>query len=74
MLNQIKTIFADEMDYSSSANLRKNTVLEDLQLDEMDMSNIFIAIEDAFGVEFSEDVLESIETLGDIASYIEENV
>lgn len=74
MLNQIKAIFADEMDYSSSANLKKNTVIEELQLDEMDLGNIYIALEDAFGLELSEDVVLSLETIGDIAAYIEENM
>ena len=47
------------------------TKLSDLDIDSIDMLDFIMLIEEKFEIEFEEDELDEIETLGDIAELIE---
>ena len=47
------------------------TKLSDLNIDSIDMLDFIMLIEDKYEIEFEEDELDEIETLGDIAELIE---
>lgn len=48
-----------------------NTQLSDLDIDSIDMLDFIMVVEDKYDIEFEEDELDEIETLGDIAELIE---
>lgn len=48
-----------------------NTQLSDLDIDSIDMLDFIMIVEDKYDIEFEEDELDEIETLGDIAELIE---
>ena len=53
------------------ADMNMNTSLGDLDIDSIDMLDFIMLIEDKYDIEFAEDELDEIETLGDIAELIE---
>ena len=46
---------------------------EDFDADSLDMVDLIMDVEDEFGVEFSEDDIHKLITVGDVAEYIEAN-
>lgn len=57
-----------DIDFS---NVDMNTKLADLDIDSIDMLDFIMVVEDKYDIEFDEDELDEIETLGDIAELIE---
>lgn len=57
-----------DIDFSE---LEMSTRLADLDIDSIDMLDFIMIIEDKYDIEFDEDELDEIETLGDIAELIE---
>ncbi|MBR4035364.1 MAG: acyl carrier protein [Oscillospiraceae bacterium] len=47
---------------------------EDFDADSLDMVDIIMDIEDAFGVEVPDEVLDKLVTVKDVVDYIEENM
>ena len=57
-----------EMDFSE---IDMSTKLADLDIDSIDMLDFIMLIEEKYDIEFSEDELDEIESLEDMASLIE---
>lgn len=57
-----------DIDFSE---MEMSTQLSDLDIDSIDMLDFIMLIEEKFEIEFEEDELDEIETLGDIAELIE---
>lgn len=57
-----------DIDFSE---MEMSTKLSDLDIDSIDMLDFIMLIEEKFEIEFEEDELDEIETLGDIAELIE---
>ena len=57
-----------EIDFSE---MELSTKLADLDIDSIDLLDLIMIIEDKYEIEFEEDELDEIETLGDIAELIE---
>ena len=60
----------DNLDIDFS-DMDTSTKLSDLDIDSIDMLDFIMVIEDKYNIEFEEDELDEIETLGDIAELIE---
>ena len=48
-------------------------IVEDLEADSLDVVDLVMSMEDAFGVEVPDEAIESFKTVGDVVRYIEEN-
>lgn len=46
--------------------------IDDLNADSIEIVEFIMSLEDEFGIEIDEDVVESIATIGDVIEYIEE--
>jgi len=57
-----------DIDFSE---MEMTTKLSDLDIDSIDMLDFIMLIEEKFEIEFEEDELDEIQTLGDIAELIE---
>jgi acyl carrier protein len=49
------------------------SIIEDFDADSLDLIDLAMTLEDAFGMEVPDEELESIKTVGDIVKLIEEN-
>ena len=48
-------------------------IVEDLEADSLDVVDLVMSMEDEFGVEVPDEVIENFKTVGDVVRYIEEN-
>lgn len=60
----------DNLDIDFS-EVEMGTKLADLDIDSIDMLDFIMVVEDKYDIEFDEDELDEIQTLGDIAELIE---
>lgn len=72
-LDTVKLIFAQR--YNASADeLSADSVIVDICNDSLEVLELLMYIEEEFGVEVPDDVAQDLKTLGDIASFMDENI
>lgn len=72
-LDTVKLIFAQR--YNASADeLSAESVIVDICNDSLEVLELLMYIEEEFGVEVPDDVAQDLKTLGDIASFMDENI
>lgn len=74
MYDNIIEIVKDQAGLDKDFVVNETTNLnEDLNIDSLDKISIITTIEDEFGIEFDEEALEGMETVGDMMKYIKNN-
>ena len=74
VLEKIKEILAEQFDVDDISTLTENTnIQDDLGADSLDVVEVLMSIEDEFKVEIPDEEIENIKTIGELASYIENN-
>ena len=71
VFDQVKTIIADTLNRDESEITLTSSVTEDFGADSLEMVELAIALEDAFGVTIAEEDYASLQTVGDIVAYLE---
>ena len=59
--------YVDESEITPETNLFK-----DLDADSLDLADLLASVEDEFGIEATDEVIETIKTVEDIVSYIDD--
>ncbi|MBR3620361.1 MAG: acyl carrier protein [Clostridia bacterium] len=70
VLEKIIDIISEQLEIDKSVIKESSTIEEDLGAGSLDMIDLAMSIEDEFGIELSDDVLEDISTVGDLAKYV----
>lgn len=73
MLNKIISYLAQQLDISAE-DLDANTTFESLNLDSLDMAEMIIDMEEEVGVDFEIDGEIRLETIGELADFIEDKL
>ena len=73
MLDKIISYLAQQLDVSAD-DLDANTTFESLNLDSLDMAEMIIDMEEEVGVDFEIDGEVRLETIGELAEYIEDKL
>ncbi len=73
MLEKIISYLAQQLDVSAD-DLDANTTFESLNLDSLDMAEMIIDMEEEVGVDFEIDGEVRLETIGELAEYIEDKL
>ncbi len=73
VFEKIKEIIIDELGIDESKITMDARFREDLGADSLDAVEIIMQIEEEFGVEINEEVIQDMKVIGDIVKYIEEN-
>jgi acyl carrier protein len=73
MLNKIISYLSQQLDISP-ADLDADTTFESLNLDSLDMAEMIIDMEEEVGVDFEIDGEVRLETIGELAEYIEDKL
>lgn len=73
VFEKIKEIIIDELGIDESKVTMDARFKEDLGADSLDAVEIIMQVEEEFGVEITEDVIQNMSVIGDIVKYIEEN-
>ena len=73
VFEKIKEIIIDELGIDESKVTMDARFREDLGADSLDAVEIIMQIEEEFGVEINEEVIQDMKVIGDIVKYIDEN-
>ncbi len=73
VFEKIKSILSEQFDIEDQDSITMETNLfEDLDADSLDLADLLATVEDEFDIEASDDVIGSINTVGDVVNYISE--
>ena len=70
---KVITIIAERLSQDKDSVTDNSNVIADLGADSLDIAEIMMDLEDAFGIKVEEDT-DGLNTIGDIVKYIEEQV
>ncbi len=73
MLNKIISYLSQQLDIPAD-ELNANTTFESLNLDSLDMAEMIVDMEEDVGVDFEIEGEVRLETLGELADYIEDKL
>ena len=65
-------IIKEQLFLNENAELTESTHFTDLAADSLDVVEIVMSIEDEFGIEISDEAVESVRTVGDVVKVISE--
>lgn len=74
VFEKIKAILADQLDIEEESITEDSLLVEDLGADSLDAIDIVMSVEDEFGIEVPDEIIEKIESVKDIVSFVENNV
>lgn len=68
---KVRKLIADELSIDEAKITLESRLSEDLGADSLDAVELIMALEDEFGVEVSDEIAQSIRTVGDIVNILE---
>ena len=71
MFEEIKKILSDELGIDEDTITLDSKIVDDLGADSLDVVELIMALEDAYGIEVSDDKAQKLHTVNDIIKYIE---
>ncbi len=72
ILEKLKALIAEQLGINENSISKETNFEEDLGVDSLDIVELSMALEDAFGIgEMSEEELASIKTVGDLVGYLQ---
>ena len=74
VFEKIKKIISEQLEVDQSIISEGSSITGDLGADSLDLVDLAMSIEDEFDIELSDEALEKIKTVGDLASYIEDSI
>ena len=74
VFEKLKEILAEQLDVDANSITQDSMLIEDLGADSLDAIDIVMSIEDEFKIEVPDEIIEKIETVGDMLNYIENNI
>ena len=70
---RLQSIVAEQLGVETEQVVRDAEFVADLNADSLDMVELVMSLEEEFGIEISDEDVESIRTVGDAVDYIEEH-
>ena len=74
IFEKIKGIIVEQLQVSDTAITEEASFIDDLGADSLDLVELIMALEEEFGIEIPDADAEKVVTVGDVVSYIKENV
>jgi acyl carrier protein len=72
-LSRVKKIIAEQLGVDESEVVPTASFVEDLNADSLDLVELIMSLEEAFGMEISDEEAENIKTVQDAVEYINEH-
>jgi len=70
IFDKVKALVVEQLGVEES-KVTMDATFEDLEADSLDVVELIMALEEAFGVDIPDEDAEKVRTVGDIVSYIE---
>lgn len=74
VLDKMKDILVEQLECNPEDITMESLLVDDLGADSLDAIDIVMSVEDTFKVEVPDEIIEKIETVGDIVNYIENHI
>ncbi len=74
IFEKIKEIIVDQLGVEEEMITMDTNMMKDLEADSLDAVEIILGVEDEFEIEIPDDVAEKFETVGDLVSYVDDNM
>ena len=74
IFEKIKNIIIEQLQVSETAVTEEASFIDDLGADSLDLVELIMALEEEFGIEIPDGDAEKVVTVGDVVSYIKDNV
>ena len=74
VLDKMKDILVEQLECDPEDITMESLLVDDLGSDSLDAIDIVMSVEDTFKVEVPDEIIEKIETVGDIVNYIEDHI
>ena len=74
VLDKMKDILVEQLQSNPEDITMESLLVDDLGADSLDAIDIVMSVEDTFKVEVPDEIIEKIETVGDIVNYIEDHI
>lgn len=73
VFEKVRSILAAQFDVEEDTISLTTNIIDDLGADSLDAVDMLMSLEDEFDVEIPDEEVESIRTVGDLVTYIEEH-
>ncbi len=73
VFEKVRSILAAQFDVEEDTISLTTNIIDDLGADSLDAVDMLMSLEDEFDVEIPDEEIESIHTVGDLVTYIEEH-
>lgn len=74
IFDKVVEILCDQLGLDENDITMSSDVMEDLGADSLDVVTLIMSFEDEYGISISDDEAQNFRTVGDIVSYIENNI
>ena len=74
VLDKMMDILVEQLECNPEDITMESLLVDDLGADSLDAIDIVMSVEDTFKVEVPDEIIEKIETVGDIVNYIEDHI
>ena len=74
VLDKMKDILVEQLECNPEDITMESLLVDDLGADSLAAIDIVMSVEDTFKVEVPDEIIEKIETVGDIVNYIEDHI
>ena len=68
---KIRTILSEQLSVEEDEITLSSNIIDDLGADSLDLVDMAMTVEDEFGIELPEEMLEKVQTVEDIINYID---
>lgn len=71
ILEKLKKILSEQLEIDEEEITLESNIIDDLGADSLDLVDMAMAVEDEFNIELPEEMLETVQTVGDVIEFIE---
>ena len=73
VFEKVREILCDQLDLDREQVTEDSEIIDDLGADSLDIVDLIMTLEDEFDTEITDEMVEGMKTVGDIAKYVEEH-
>jgi acyl carrier protein len=70
LVGRVRLLVSEQLGLSVAEVTSDASILDDLGADSLDVVEMVMAIEEVFGIEISDEDIESMRTIGDVETYV----
>lgn len=74
VFEKIRAILAEQLDLDEDVITADSLIVEDLGADSLDAIDIVMSVEDEFSIEVPDEIVEKMESVSDIITFVENNI